>query len=81
MKRLMILGGLLGFLISTGLGLMQDCTGPSILWRASVSAAAGGLLFRWWCSIWIRGLRESHLAKLNATPNPLAASSSPSGKP
>ncbi len=81
MKKLMILGGLVGFVISAGLGLMQDCTGPSILWRASVSAAVGGFLFRWWSGIWIRGLRESHLAKLNATPNPVPATSGAAGKP
>jgi hypothetical protein len=81
MKKLMILGGLLGFLISAVLGLMQDCSGPSILWRASVSAAVGGGLLRWWSGIWIRGLRESHVAKLNATPNPISTVSGSPGKP
>jgi hypothetical protein len=81
MKKLMILGGLVGFVISAGLGLMQDCSASSILWRASVSAAVGGFLLRWWSGIWIRGLRESHLAKLNATPDPVSATSVASGKP
>jgi hypothetical protein len=80
MKKLTTLGGLLGFLIGTGFGLMQEVEWSSIVWRASISAAAAGLLFRWWGGLWIRGLRESHLQKLNAIPDPVSTGGASSAK-
>lgn len=67
MKKITILGAFLGFLIGASLGLAQGVEWASLVWRASISAVAAGVLFRWWSTLLIRGLRESHLEKLNAT--------------
>ena len=62
----MILGGLLGFLISLSIGVAQDSAWPNVIWRASVAAGAGGLLLRWWGGVWMKSLqqaqRERHFA-------------------
>ena len=83
MKKLMVLGAMLGFLIGTTFGLLQQCSWPSVLWRASIAAAAAGLLLRWWGKLWISGLRESYAQKQAAAaaqPPPSAATTTP-GKP
>jgi hypothetical protein len=59
MKKMMIMGGLTGFLIAVVLGLMKGVTWPTLFWRASVATLACGLLLRWWARLWIQGLKES----------------------
>jgi hypothetical protein len=66
MKILMILGGLLGFLIGAGFGLAQTSAWPDALWRASVTAFAGGLLLRWWGRMWIRCFVQAQEEKFAA---------------
>jgi hypothetical protein len=64
MKLLMILGGLLGFLISIAIGLAEGTSWQSLMWRASVVAYVSGLLFRWWGRVWFQGLRQIHQERL-----------------
>jgi hypothetical protein len=64
MKKLMIMGGLLGFLIGTSVGLAQHSSWPSILWRSSVASLAAGFLLRWWGQVWMNSLAEAHQQKL-----------------
>ncbi len=64
MKKLMLMGCLLGFLIGTGTGVAQNSPWPSILWRASVAAVIAGFLLRWWGQAWINGLAEVTREKL-----------------
>jgi len=74
MKKLMIMGGLTGFLIGFGVGIINDVAWPALFFRASVTALAAGVLMRWWGSVWIRGLHES-LAQRSAdgtAPKPAA---------
>ena len=66
MKKLMILGGLIGFLIGTAVGLAQHSPWSSILWRASVAALVAGYLLRWWGQVWMNGLAEAYQEKLAA---------------
>jgi hypothetical protein len=66
MKKLMILGGLIGFTIGVTSGLLQGVTWPSLFWRASVASLAAGLLLRWWGRVWIRSLRENHEQRMTA---------------
>ncbi len=58
MKLLMVIGGLLGFLISLLLGLAQASAWPSILWHASVAAFGAGILMRWWGRLWLTSLQQ-----------------------
>jgi hypothetical protein len=69
MKRLMILGGLLGFLIGLGFGSAQQSAWPAVMWRASAAALASGILLRWWGRVWIQGLEEVRRQR-EQTPSP-----------
>lgn len=75
MKILMILGGMVGFLAGMGFGLAQTSAWPDALWRASVTAFAGGLLLRWWGRMWLRCLVQAQQEKLAAAANPTAPKS------
>jgi len=66
MKKLMIMGGLGGFLAGVSAGLAQSSSWSSILWRASVASVAAGFLLRWWGQVWMNGLAEAHQEKLAA---------------
>jgi hypothetical protein len=59
MKKMMIMGGLTGFLIGVVLGLTKGVTWPALFWRASVATLVSGLLLRWWAGLWIQGLKQS----------------------
>lgn len=67
MKRLMIIGGMLGFAIGMALGSSTEgADGPTVLWRSSVACVAGGVLLRWWGRVWVRCLRDAHLRQQEA---------------
>lgn len=78
MKKLMIMGGLTGFLIGVVSGLVQEVTWPALFLRASVAALVLGLALRWWARMWIQNLKDSMAQRLAAgtpaRPAPLAAS-------
>ncbi len=59
MKKFMITGGLLGFLIGIVSGVVQKSEWPSVIWRASVAALGAGLLLRWWGRLWVHSLKEA----------------------
>lgn len=67
MKKLMILGALLGFAAGIFAGLLQRAPGPEVLWRASIVSFVSSLLFRWWGRVWLRSLRDARLARLRAS--------------
>lgn len=74
MKKLMILGAILGFSAGTVLGLVQGSPWPDVLWRASIVCFASSYLFRWWGRVWLSSLRDAQkerhqLAQLNQAPN------------
>ena len=64
MKALMILGGFLGFTTGVTLGILQQSSWPSTLWRASGAALAMGLLLRWWGRLWFTNLHEARRERL-----------------
>jgi hypothetical protein len=82
MKKVMIAGGLLGFLIGVTFGLVQGSSWPSILWRASVATAVAGMLMRWWGNFLVASLQAAHAERLSAAaamaaaPAPIPASGS-----
>jgi hypothetical protein len=59
MKKLMVMGAMIGFGIGIIFGVLQECSWPSILWRGSVAAFVAGMLLRWWGRLWVQSLRES----------------------
>lgn len=64
MKKMMIIGGMIGLLLSIGCGLVQGSSGASILWRSSIAALFCGYLFRWWGRVWLQALLQSRLEQL-----------------
>ena len=64
MKKLMILGGLIGFSAGVVLGLRQQSPWPEILWRSSIVCFAASCLFRWWGRVWLRSLRQAQIERL-----------------
>jgi hypothetical protein len=67
MKKLMIMGGFLGFL--TGLIFSSAALGPAnpmVLFRASIGAVTGGLLLRWWGRLWVRSIMFAQRERLAA---------------
>ena len=67
MKKVMIAGGLLGFLIGVTFGLVQGSAWPSILWRASVATLVAGMLMRWWGNFLVASLQASHIERNTAS--------------
>ena len=65
MKKMMILGGLLGFLIGMGFGFAGQNDWVSILLKACVAAYLTGLMMRWWARMWVRCLRYAFKEKLS----------------
>ena len=63
MKKMMIMGGLMGFGIGVVTGYVKEVSWPAIFLRACVTALISGLLFRWWGRVWMSGLRDSLAAK------------------
>ena len=66
MKKFMITGGLLGFLIGLVFGMVQESSWPSVIWRASVASLGAGILVRWWGGLWVRCLQQAYEEKLAA---------------
>ena len=75
MKKLMITGGLIGFLIGIISGLVQDVAWPAVLWRASITTFAAGMLLRWWGRVWFQSLQASQAQRLAAEAALVAAQS------
>jgi hypothetical protein len=65
MKKLMILGAILGFSGGLVFGLLQHSPWPEVLWRASIVCFGSSYLFRWWGRVWLRSLREAQIERLN----------------
>jgi hypothetical protein len=66
MKKLMITGGLMGFLIGVVFGLLERSGWPAVIWRACVAACCAGLMLRWWGGIWIKSLQQAYADKMAA---------------
>jgi hypothetical protein len=66
MKKLMITGALLGYCLGLVLGLLQQSSWPSILWRASVACFVSAVLMRWWGQMWVKSWQIACYQKLVA---------------
>ena len=65
MKKMMILGGLVGFLIGMGFGFASQNDWVIILLKACIAAYLAGLMMRWWARMWMRCLRDAFKEKLS----------------
>jgi Kef-type K+ transport system membrane component KefB len=65
MKKMMILGGLVGFLIGMGFGFASQNDWVIILLKACIAAYLAGLMMRWWARMWVRCLRDAFKEKLS----------------
>lgn len=54
----------MGFLTGIVLGLVNQSTWPSILWRSALAALVFGVLLRWWGHCWTQCLRTAQQERL-----------------
>ena len=76
MKFVFLLGGLVGFLIGAGTDFFSDRSADRLLLDGSVGCLVGALLFRWFWTVLVSGLRETLLNRHAATAAPAKAKSS-----
>jgi hypothetical protein len=67
MKKLMILGALIGFSSALFFGLLQRAPWPELIWRSAIMCFVSSVLFRWWGRVWLRSLHEARLNRLRAS--------------
>jgi hypothetical protein len=65
MRKMMILGGLVGFLIGMGFGFAGQNDWLTLLLKACIAAYLAGLMMRWWARMWVRCLRDAFKEKLS----------------
>ena len=64
MKKLMILGAMVGFSSGVLLGFVQRLPWPELLWRATVVCFASSFLFRWWGRVWLSSLERARQERM-----------------
>ena len=75
MKFVFLSGGLLGFLVGLLTSWQLDHAADRVLLDAAVGCLAGAMLFRWFWTIVLAGLRDTVVARYRAslaTPPPAA---------
>ena len=78
MKFVFLAGGLCGFVLAAGAGFLADRSADRIFLDAALGCLAGALLFRWFWTVLVRGIRETILIRHAAST--AAAASSPKTK-
>jgi hypothetical protein len=72
MKFVFLSGGFAGFLLAGATGYYSDKPADRVLLDASVGCLVGALLFRWFWTVLVRGIRETiltrHAAAIATTP-------------
>lgn len=79
MKFVFLAGGAAGFVLAAAAGFLADRAADRIFLDAALGCLAGALLFRWFWTVLVRGIRETILIRHAAT-IAAAASSSPKTK-
>jgi len=59
MKLLLLTGGLIGFGMGFGLGLVHEQSLPHALAHACIALYVGAMLMRWWGRVWIKALEDA----------------------
>ena len=74
MRFICLLGGVLGFILAGATSWYAECGPNRIFFDAACGCLAGALLFRWFWTVVLSGLRETvharHKAALAAEPKP-----------
>lgn len=73
MKFVFLAGGLVGFLSAAGAGYLADRSADRIFFSAAVGCLVGAMLFRWFWTVLVRGIRETILIRHAATTASAAA--------
>jgi hypothetical protein len=63
MKFVFLAGGLAGFLLAATTGYLSDHSADRVLLDGAVGCLAGALLFRWFWTVLVRGIRETILSR------------------
>ena len=63
MRFVFLAGGLAGFLIAAAGSLLADHQPDRIFLDCAVGCLAGALLFRWFWTVLVRGIRETIIAR------------------
>jgi hypothetical protein len=79
MKFVFLAGGLAGFTLIAASGLHAGRAPDRVLFDAALGCLVGAVLFRWFWSVLLHGLREAYLARQRAATT--AAAAKPSPKP
>jgi len=79
MKFIFLAGGLAGFLLAATSGFFADHAADRILLDGAIGCLAGALLFRWFWTVLVRGIRETILSR-HAAATAAAAASTPKHK-
>jgi thiol:disulfide interchange protein len=66
MRFVFLCGGILGFVLAATAGWLADRTADRILLDAALGCLTGALLFRWFWTVLLRGLRETILTRQKA---------------
>ena len=66
MRFVFLCGGTLGFVLAAIAGWLADRTADRILLDAALGCLTGALLFRWFWTVLLRGLRETILTRQKA---------------
>ena len=66
MKFVFIAGGLAGFLTATAASFWAGHPSDRVFFDGAVGCLAGALLFRWFWTVLVRGIRETILARAAA---------------
>jgi len=61
MKFVFLLGGLAGFLVGAGTDFFSGRSADRMLFDGAVGCLIGALLFRWFWTVLVRGVRETLL--------------------
>lgn len=77
MKFVFLAGGIAGFLLATAAGFWAGRAADRILLDAAMGCLVGALLFRWFWTVLVRGIRETILARDAAKAAAAAASPAP----
>jgi hypothetical protein len=74
MRFIFLSGGVLGFALASGTSWFMERSADRVLLDGACGCLAGALLFRWFWTVLLRGLRDTILTRQKATAEAAALS-------